>query len=179
MFTISLIIQNRFNKMEVNIYFNPEEIQHEYDYVCKRINLFGRRIPLYDFLMGYWERKSNRVLVNHIESSDSKDIIQLGLGTGYLMGLLCKKYPNSRFRGSDLSPGMIDCTQDHLLKRGHTKELSNQTISLNVEDCRSLPICDNSYDLAITSYLVDLMPPQDILSVLEEIKRILKPCLSG
>lgn len=182
-----------FGAEEIPIYYDPDDVQEEFDGVCKELNFFGLRFRLYDFLMGWWERKSDRDLVDFIDDSlPVTNAVELGVGTGYLLRLMARRYPLASIRGSDLSMAMLRVAKEKLVKHGHSPydiEIVTEPslvsegmrfeqgdhIVLVREDCRNINVSDGSQDLIASSYLLDLLPPERILGVLAEIRRLLKP----
>lgn len=182
----------RFGKEEISIYYDTEAIKEEFNGVCKELKLIGLKFYLYDLLMGYWERRSDRDLLNFIDDSHAvKNVIELGVGTGYLLRRMAGKYPNARIRGSDLSISMLQVSKEKLIKHGYPPDgikvvaepcaadsgetYRGENIILAQEDCRRVNAPDASQDMIISSYLLDLLPPAQILEVLSEARRLLRP----
>ena len=162
---------------ELTPYYGQKSIIGEFDAVCKRVSFFGVKVPLYDLLMGFWERKSNHALVAMINRAHPERILELGAGTGHLLGALVKKYPLATYRASDLSSAMLKCTAESLKKVQFNIEANR--VQLVKEDARHIQQPDNSYDLVVSSYLLDLLPHEQIMQVLKESHRVLKPGASA
>ena len=184
---------SKFGAEEIPIYYDTETVKGEFEGVCKELKIFGLDFRLYDLLMGYWERKSDRDLVNFIDPMHPvENAIEFGVGTGYLLRLLAKKYPNAAIRGSDLSLSMLQASRDKLVKHGHSpdkiaivrnplasstnlEEREGGSIALVQEDCRNIHAASESQDLIASSYLLDLLSPSQIREVLSEAERLLRP----
>ncbi|KAL8622891.1 hypothetical protein ACOMHN_027012 [Nucella lapillus] len=95
------------------------------------------------------------------------NVADLGCGTGVLALEMARRYPNSRFRGSDISPLGIDIAQRHLAESGLTN------VTFTCDDLLNLP--DNfygCYDWVLTFDVIhDLSQP---LKALNEISKCLK-----
>jgi ubiquinone/menaquinone biosynthesis C-methylase UbiE len=152
------------------INYQTDCISKEFDTVSRKINFLIYKATLYDLLMGFWERKSNHDLTTNSLCSQAKKICELGVGTGHLLSLLVKKYPQSKFFGYDINKRMLNVARDYLSR----KKLLSENITLDIQDCRKVMIDDNSFDLIFSSYLLDLLPSADIRQTLREINRMLK-----
>jgi ubiquinone/menaquinone biosynthesis C-methylase UbiE len=190
-FSLAETIRN-FGIEEVPPYYDPEAIRDEFEGVARELNFFGAQFRLYDLLMGWWERKSDRDLLDFMNGSPpAASMTLLGVGTGYLLQLLAARYPAVRIRGSDLSLNMLEVAQDKLLSRGHSRDevdviprhsgsgtcehYREGRILLVQEDCRRVDVPDASQDVVVTAYFLDLLSPDQIRQSLREVERLLKP----
>ncbi len=164
-------------EQQISIYFDPQAAQFEFDRVCKTIGVLGRRVPLYDVLMGWWERRSNRDLVAFVDCDLAvKRVVEMGVGTGYLLKLLVDKYPEARVTGLDLSEKMLQSSRSYLMDHeqvGADGSSRGRNWTLVCENCRGTSAPDRSQDLVVSSYLLDLLPPEQIHEVVREIGRVL------
>ena len=115
-----MFISETIPEREITRYYSDREVEDEFQRVCVTLGLFGKKISLYDVLMGWWERKSNRDLVDFIDDARStKRIVELGVGTGYLLRILAEAFPRSEIIGVDYCSGMLDIAADYMIARGH------------------------------------------------------------
>lgn len=98
--------------------------------------------------------------------TDGMKVLELGCGNGALWIENMAKLPNQcTIVLSDLSEGMLRDTKRSI---GH-----DPRFSFEVFDCHTIPFPDQSYDLIIANHL--LFYCKDILTVLQEVRRVLKP----
>jgi ubiquinone/menaquinone biosynthesis C-methylase UbiE len=74
-----------------------------------------------------------------LEKEPFTDLLDCGCGTGPMLTLLHRKYPDNKYTGIDLTPRMIE-----VAKRKNMKN-----VELVVGDCENLPFADNSFDVVI------------------------------
>ncbi|NES82315.1 MAG: class I SAM-dependent methyltransferase [Moorea sp. SIO2B7] len=168
----------------INTYYKNNEIIFEFDNVCKPINLGLKQIPLYNLLMGYWERKSNQDLIKISGLNNNCNILELGVGTGYLFYLIIKSSNNCNIFGIDYSYSMIKETKKYLQSKQVDKNIliantfdfsKNDSIHLINENIFSIRTSnDIKFRKIYSSYLFDLLTENEILSVFNIIYRILE-----
>ena len=64
---------------------------------------------------------------------------------------------------------MLELTRQRLLQNGF------EHLVLKEADSRSLPFDDNTFDVLYNAYMLDLIPERDMLQILNEFKRVLRP----
>lgn len=90
-------------------------------------------------------------------------VLELGCGTGAVIALLAKKYPEKHYTGIDLSPKMIEVAS--------AKKTENAVFVC--DDCENLPFEDNSFDAITCSMSFHHYPhPVDFFRSCE---RVLRP----
>ena len=98
-----------------------------------------------------------------LEKEPFTDLLDCGCGTGPMLTLLYKKYPDKHYTGIDLTPKMIE-----VAKRKNMKG-----VELVVGDCENLPFADNSFDVVICCESFHHYPnPQDFFN---SVYRVLRP----
>ncbi|MFA5839519.1 MAG: malonyl-ACP O-methyltransferase BioC [Candidatus Margulisiibacteriota bacterium] len=90
-------------------------------------------------------------------------ILDLGCGTGALVGMLADKYPASRIVGIDFAPGMIEYAKSII---------SYPNVSFTVEDAEKLSFKGDEFDLVVSSAALQWM---DYKAGIKEAARVLKP----
>lgn len=58
--------------------------------------------------------------------------------------------------------------------RKRISKVSQKNYDLNLGDCRYLPFADETFDVIMNQYLLDILPVQDFIPTLLEYKRVLK-----
>lgn len=90
-------------------------------------------------------------------------ILDVGCGTGALVGMLAVKYPSSRIVGIDFAPGMVEYA---------TKTINFPNVSFAVEDAEKLSFKAAEFDLVVSSAALQWM---DYRVGIKEAARVLKP----
>ncbi|MCZ7573686.1 MAG: class I SAM-dependent methyltransferase [Ardenticatenaceae bacterium] len=96
-------------------------------------------------------------------------VLEVAVGTGATMLEILKRVDKANVvSGVDLSPRMLEKTRRAVADAGFTN------VDLRQGDARSLPFDDNSFDVLLNSYMLDLIPLGDMALVLGEFRRVLK-----
>lgn len=95
-------------------------------------------------------------------------VLEVAVGTGAaLIEILKRVDKDDVVYGVDLSPVMLEKARQAVAKAGLTN------VNLRQGDARSLPFDDNSFDVLFNSYMLDLIPLDDLSVVLGEFRRVL------
>jgi ubiquinone/menaquinone biosynthesis C-methylase UbiE len=138
----------------------------------KIMKIIPNPFPFYDWIMGFYERASNRDALRGPMLERARNIIDVGVGTGYLLSRLVKvTNEKQQIAAVDLSQQMLHDSRAYLVKHG----LLSHRLSFKSADCRKLPWEDNIFDLYVSSYLFDLLPESELEDTIQEMERILKP----
>ena len=116
---------------------------------------------------------SARALLDRLEpvvARGVRDIIEIGVGTGTLARAALARWPGVAITGIDASGEMIAAT-DALVAAAadHERERYRGEVALAAE----LPFPDAGFDLAISSFVLQLVPSR--AKALREIRRVLRP----
>ena len=168
------------------LYYDAGQIGDEFDSVASRYVGFGPwKACLYDLLMGFWERPANVETMRLIKASGKTGkILELGVGSGHLLSLIAKSFPESEITGVDYSVGMIEASKRLLSKRLPLKKIvygtapsegnSSEELRFVQCDCFHLPACLEGQDIIASSFLFDIQPSERIAQLLDESTRLLK-----
>lgn len=97
--------------------------------------------------------------------SNAKDVLEVGCGNGYTLGLLQDKFSNYNFTGMDFS--------EDLLKIANERKLAN--VKFFQGDARKLEFADNSFDVVFTERcIINLLTWEEQQQALKEMQRILR-----
>ena len=106
-----------------------------------------------------------------IVAAGARRLLDVGTGTGTLAIAAVRRWPDVRVTGIDLSSGMADmaaATADRLLSSEERHRLD-----LRVAAADDLPFDDASFDAAMSSFVLQLVPSRH--RALREVRRVLAP----
>lgn len=102
-------------------------------------------------------------MLTELERDPFDNVLDVGCGTGPVIELLSKKYPEKHFVGLDITPAMIEVAQ--------SKRLSNAEFI--VGDAENLPFGDGSFDAVLCANSFHHYPNPG--AFLREAHRVLRP----
>ncbi|WP_058270942.1 class I SAM-dependent methyltransferase [Olsenella massiliensis] len=102
-------------------------------------------------------------MLAELETDPFDNVLDVGCGTGPVIELLAKKYPEKHFVGLDITPAMIEAAR--------SKGLSNAEFV--VGDAESLPFGDEGFDAVLCSNSFHHYPNPG--AFLREAHRVLRP----
>lgn len=138
----------------------------------KILKVIPNPFPFYDWIMGFYERSSNREALRGPVLERARKIIDLGVGTGYLLSQLVRMTTEiQEISAVDLSDQMLRNAESYLSKHN---QLSPR-LHFRQADCTALPWPDSTFDLYVSSYLFDLLPDGELGEAVKEIERVLVP----
>jgi ubiquinone/menaquinone biosynthesis C-methylase UbiE len=153
---------SRFGRRQVPVWFDSSvSVIDEFQTIGKHLRILKvipNPFPFYDWIMGFYERPSNREAMNGPVLERSRKILDVGAGTGYLLSRLVRATTDEQeimattdeqeIIAVDLSAQMLGNSEAYLRKHS---QLSSR-IQFEQADCRSLPWPDGSFDLYVSSY---------------------------
>jgi ubiquinone/menaquinone biosynthesis C-methylase UbiE len=101
---------------------------------------------------------------------DGEDVLEVATGTGAQLVELALRNPSGRTVGVELADGMLAQTRKRLAASG-----IQARVEMLQASALELPLEDESFDLVVNGYMLDLMPRPDIPRALAEFKRVLRP----
>lgn len=119
--------------------------------------------PIYDFLFGNIFNPGRKRIVDSVNKSASRKILELGVGTGISIPF----YSRSKMViGVDVSP--------HMLYKARKKMMSDavDNATLFIMDAENMAFRDNSFDTVILMYTISVVPDPE--KVFQEVRRICK-----
>jgi ubiquinone/menaquinone biosynthesis C-methylase UbiE len=125
---------------------------------------WGRYARIYDFEINRFNKAAYQRMYQMMAAVLTPDmkVLELATGTGLIA---CNIAANvASVTATDFSPGMIEVAR---------KKIAPANVSFLVEDATALTFGDSSFDAAIISNALHIMPNPD--RALAEIKRVLKP----
>lgn len=137
----------------------PEEVVRFYSRVARLFEAWGRVVD---------SRARGRVL-ELCAVADGEAVLEVGVGSGSQLAALARGTPSGRTVGVDLAEGMIREARRRLSAGG------SADANVMRADARQLPLADRSFDVVTSSYLLDILPWDDIRRALTEFRRVLRP----
>ncbi len=134
--------------------------------------MFDNIARTYDFLnhclsFGI-DSKWRKATIDSIKPFRHDDILDVATGTGDFAILACRRLSPKKIVAADLSEGMMDVGRKKVEKAG-----LSHVIEFRKEDCMSLELPDNSFDVVTVAYGVRNF--QDLDRGLREMRRVLRP----
>ena len=142
----------------------------EREFSEKNVNdSYSKVVWFYDLWSRLTEAKAARRALEWASIQDGESILEVAVGTGILFANVVRRNPHGRNEGVDLSPAMLERA---------AKRLSAQPAeryNLQEASAYALPYPDNTFDVLLNNYMLDLLPAADFVSVLSEFRRVVKP----
>ena len=128
---------------------------------------FGRKQDA----QAFYEDAALDDLIAHAAFEQVEKVFELGCGTGRFASRLLAKHlsPSASYLGIDLSQTMIAIAQDRISPYKERANVSQSDGSMH------FPLPDHSIDCFISTYVLDLLPEEDILQAISEARRMLMP----
>jgi len=123
----------------------------------------------YDFWGQLTESTALDRALKEADISDGQKVLELACGTGALLADIVKRNPHGENVGVDLSPDMLEKAAVRLDKT-HA-----QNYKLLQGDVFKLEFPDQSFDVIINTFMIDLMPEEQFDFIANEFFRLIKP----
>jgi ubiquinone/menaquinone biosynthesis C-methylase UbiE len=131
---------------------------------------YTRVAPLYEAWARLTEARPRRRVLELAAVRDGEDVLEVATGTGAQLVELALRNPSGRTVGVELADGMLAQTRKRLAASG-----IQARVEMLQASALELPLEDESFDLVVNGYMLDLMPRPDIPRALAEFKRVLRP----
>ena len=126
---------------------------------------------VYDLLSERSEAPMRKAGLDLLKPKAGESILELGFGTGHTLASLAKALgPRGTVFGLDLSDKMAKLAKDNLAKAGLLDRAR-----IRCGDATQLPYASGSMDGVFMSFTLELFDTPEILGVLGECKRVLRP----
>jgi demethylmenaquinone methyltransferase / 2-methoxy-6-polyprenyl-1,4-benzoquinol methylase len=131
--------------------------------------IYTRLAPVYEAWARLTESKARRRVLELASVRPGEDVFEVATGTGVQLVGLARANSGGRTVGVEISHGMLAQTRRRLEQAGLTGE-----VEVVEGSALELPIADESVDLLVNGYMLDLLPRDDIPRALAEFKRVLR-----
>jgi demethylmenaquinone methyltransferase/2-methoxy-6-polyprenyl-1,4-benzoquinol methylase len=132
--------------------------------------IYTRLAPVYEVWARLTESKARRRVVELAAIRPGEDVLEVASGTGVQLARLAQGNDGGRTVGVEPANGMLAQARRHLERTG----LSGR-VELVQGSALNLPFADESFDLLVNGYMLDLLPREEIPRALREFKRVLRP----
>ena len=132
--------------------------------------IYTRLAPVYEAWARATESKARRRVLELASVRPGEDVLEVATGTGVQLVRLATANRGGRTVGVEISEGMLAQTRRRIEQAGLAGGV--QVIEGSALE---LPIADESTDLLVNGYMLDLLPLDDIPRALAEFKRVLRP----
>lgn len=131
--------------------------------------IYTRLAPVYELWARLTESAARRRVLELAAPRRHDDVLEVATGTGVQLVRLAQASPEGRTVGVEPSEGMLRHTRRRLRDAGLDRV---ETLAASALD---LPLPDDSFDLVVNGYMLDLLPRDDIPRALSEFGRVLRP----
>ena len=131
--------------------------------------LYDGNAWFYDFWAFLTESKAQKRAIQIANIQDNGAILDVAVGTARLFREIMKRNPSGQNYGIDISRGMLAKAKSKLSIQG------SQNYSLEIGSAFDINMDDDSVDILFNNYMFDLIPFDQMDTVIEEFKRVLKP----
>jgi len=156
-------------------YETSKSVSNDFQTIGKKlkfIKIISNPYPFYDWIMGFYERWSNRSALYGPVLERVHHILDAGVGTGFLLSQLVRKTSAEQsVTAIDLSTQMLENAKTYLAKHS----LLSTRVNFEKCDCMKLPHPDKVFDLYVSSYLFDLLNEEEITLAFNEMERVIVP----
>lgn len=132
--------------------------------------LYTRLAPVYEAWARATESKARRRVLALAAVRPGEDVLEVATGTGVQLVHLALANPGGRTVGVELSEGMLAQTRRRVRRAGLGSD-----VEVMKGSALALPFADESFDLLVNGYMLDLLRLDDIPRALAEFKRVLRP----
>ncbi len=145
-----------------------EVLSREFDIESTKKN-YKNIVPVYNLWSKLTESKAAKYVLRYADVQDEETVLEVACGTGIVFEQIVRRNPHGRNIGIDLSPDMLEKAVKRL------KSYGNSNYELKEGNALDLEFADNSIDLLINNFMVDLMPEDMFDGLAAEFFRVIKP----
>ena len=129
---------------------------------------FKKAVWIYNFWSMLTESKAAKEVLKLADIKDNQQILEVACGTGILFEKIAKLNPNGHCTGVDLTPEMINKAKKRVGK------LKNPNYTLREGDILNPDFPNDSFDIIINNFMIDLMPEETFDKIAEVFFNVLK-----
>ncbi len=129
---------------------------------------YSRLAPVYEAWARVTESKARRRVLELADVHPGEQLLEVAVGTGVQLVRLAHANRGGRNVGVEISDGMLAQARRRV-------EETAPSVELLKASALELPFADESFDLLVNAYMLDLLRRDDIPRALAEFKRVLRP----
>jgi ubiquinone/menaquinone biosynthesis C-methylase UbiE len=130
--------------------------------------MYSRLAPVYELWARLAESSPRRRVLELAAPRPGEEVLEVAVGTGVQLVELARANPGGRTVGVEIADGMLAQARRRLRAAGLDE------VELIQASALELPFPDESFDLLVNGYMLDLLPKDDIPRALAEFKRVLR-----
>lgn len=134
------------------------------------VRAYTRLAPVYEVWARLTEAGPRRRVVELAGVRDGEAVLEVATGTGAQLVELARQNPSGETVGVEPADGMLAQARKRLAAAG-----IGRRVELVRASALALPFADQRFDLVVNSYMLDLLPRDDIPRALTELGRVLRP----
>lgn len=132
-------------------------------------NDFDQTIAYYDLWSKLTESRAINKGIELAEIKNGEKILEVAVGTGLAFKLIVNLNPGGKNIGLDISRLMLKKAEKNM------KDVPVDQYKLETGNAYHLQFDNDSFDLLINNFMLDLLPEKDFEIILKEFYRVLKP----
>ena len=134
-------------------------------------DFYNRISRAYDLIADASEHAAREAGEKALAVNAGDTVLEIGCGTGHSLVNFARTVGSTgSVMGVDISEGMLELAR----RRVADADLSSR-VTFELADARSLPIDDETLDIAFMSFTLELFDKDDIPRILDEVYRVLRP----
>lgn len=132
--------------------------------------IYDSTATFYDSVVAQHQARAKELAIELLARQPGERFLEIGCGTAWALSRIVAASGAANAAGIDVSPGMLAVARDCLLS-----DAAIANPPLLVADARALPFANASFDCALTTYTLEVLPSDDIAAVLRDCVRVLRP----
>ena len=130
--------------------------------------LYDSKVWFYDVWGYFTESKARYRALELAKIHNNQSVLEVAVGTGLMFSDIVQRNSKGENIGIDISQGMLSKAKRRLSKQ------QNENYSLSIGSAFNLKVKDASIDMLVNNYMFDLIPFNQMDSVIDEFNRVLK-----
>ena len=133
------------------------------------VRKYNRIASVYDLFGLFMASKARQRALDLAAIQNGERVLEVAFGTGLNFVEILRRNSDGWVDGIDVSRKMMERTKRRISRTGRSN------FALHLGDGRHLPFGDETFDVLMNQYLLDILPVEDFIPLLLEFKRVLKP----
>ncbi len=125
---------------------------------------------VYPLSTHFFHSRAHKLVLDVSKIEDGMRVLEIATGSGEMFRRLVQANSKGETVGLDLSPKMASRTFQQV-----RREFPGARAHCHAVDARYLPFRDNTFNVVVSCYLLELLSKADIFRTLREVHRVLRP----